>query len=979
MAQAFYLIDKNLSAQTLSSLVSSSSKTVSQPAQVVGDTTGADLPLTPDGALQPGVLYPSAASNSPVRYYLPRYVLNTTNGLYTTSLKYRGEHDDPHGPIAFLTVEVAAVPPEPSRDAVPSQLREIPHQAIARIAYQMPVQGGTPPPPPKPFAEFLGSWRNVDSNTGGMTRLDILPRDNQSVSFHGFGKCHPTDCDWGLTTAVRSGAALVGTYNFSFKTTTITVTRTGDQLKAVIFDHYAPGDGRADRNEQDVLSGGGEPVVPQQNAPTLWIEVGALAAGAPGVRTARLPINTKPDFDRLYEIMTDATFKGRLEVHCFATAGRRTWRQVVLSSVDMTQQSSALQKNVLFTDLVSKQSTSVVVPNGTGVNSRKITLAASPVSRLTKDESVKIANTPATELIQNPAGISPAALNNFHANLNVLAQVSPSFAASPAIAPHLTAAALSVAQAPQLARFNSQVLASSLTAKTVSFQPVATTVKPNVPIASATIANIALRQTVAQPLLDRAFARPLPEIIRNSDILVRVGQVPTKAAPVRAVIDGDGEPALMRIPVETVQTIDPFCFLVATNGYMFDTGGKTTDHSILIPMEVRDGSGQVVGVFYQDSAYNDRFYYQPQEFRLPRIDIPPYLPDMRILFVDLVTQEGDSGDATLSYKVHLAYRALPYIDPLLLDLAQQQAPNVQAQFNALSPVTTQLSLRVPEDETQGVLSDLPRPDVQVRFDQGIIDEIELSRTEFERIFTFFQSPSGIGIEGAVQTALLGNLNTSIPVRLSLKQNTGAVFGHTFLGPVGVATYRVRLKNRIESAVSINALYRVGLGGGAFAFPQASPGQVVPPGGELELDYKVDPATAPVADIPPAMSTSINADPVRLWPQLFVTQGYPSETFPVHLSMDAAFFGVVPPGGSDPLTGVRVEFEEGPTLTLTAVLLEADVRLSIPLLPRLLGDPQAKKYRYRVTNLLGADAHPGSTTDFVNGEGEAPLTILPAGA
>src|SRR5262249_8238369 len=152
-----------------------------------------------------------------------------------------------------------------------------------------------------------------------------------------------------------------------------------------------------------------------------------------------------------------------------------------------------------------------------------------------------------------------------------------------------------------------------------------------------------------------------------------------------------------------------------------------------------------LGRVYQDSGYEDQFYYQPEEFRIPRLDTPPYLPDLRVLFVDLVTQSDTAAadDATLAYKVRLAYRVVPYINPVLLDLTQQQMPNVKARFNALGPQSARLTLRVPEDETGGALADRPRPDVDVRFDHGIVDEIELSQTEFERVFfAFSKSPKG---------------------------------------------------------------------------------------------------------------------------------------------------------------------------------------------------------------------------------------------
>src|SRR4029434_8016988 len=92
------------------------------------------------------------------------------------------------------------------------------------------------------------------------------------------------------------------------------------------------------------------------SGPTLWIEIGALESIGDGIRRARLPISSKPDFDRLYQVLTDSKFKSTLELCIFATAGRRTWRQVVLGNVGFATQAAVLsQKQLLFTDALNKQ------------------------------------------------------------------------------------------------------------------------------------------------------------------------------------------------------------------------------------------------------------------------------------------------------------------------------------------------------------------------------------------------------------------------------------------------------------------------------------------------------------------------------------------------------------------------------------------------------------------------------------------------
>lgn len=94
---------------------------------------------------------------------------------------------------------------------------------------------------------FVGAWVNADSNTGGMTVLDIEKIDDFTATFHGYGACSPQDCDWGVINAGFTPPVLQGVYDFGFKTTRITVQRVGDQLQATVFDDYTEADGRTDR------------------------------------------------------------------------------------------------------------------------------------------------------------------------------------------------------------------------------------------------------------------------------------------------------------------------------------------------------------------------------------------------------------------------------------------------------------------------------------------------------------------------------------------------------------------------------------------------------------------------------------------------------------------------------------------------------------------------------------------------------------
>ncbi len=62
-------------------------------------------------------------------------------------------------------------------------------------------------------AQYSGTWLNDDSNTGNVTKLTISNAGN-SITVHGYGSCHPTDCDWGTRTGTYSGDPFVILFDF---------------------------------------------------------------------------------------------------------------------------------------------------------------------------------------------------------------------------------------------------------------------------------------------------------------------------------------------------------------------------------------------------------------------------------------------------------------------------------------------------------------------------------------------------------------------------------------------------------------------------------------------------------------------------------------------------------------------------------------------------------------------------------------------
>ena len=928
MGNDYYVVNEQLNAYSLTSLVAHGATPA--PAGGVLQSAGPPIPVSPDGTLQPGIVYPSS-TDPHVKFYLPTYQLNVVNGRYATSLKWRSVGDDPNGPLAFLTVELLGVAPS----APGFDLRPVEHTAVMRIGYQLPIQSPTPAPS-LATTPFAGLWTNVDTNTNGMTRLEITPIDASSATFHGYGKCQPSDCDWGLTTAHQEADALIGTYDFGFKKTQITVHRSGDQLDAQTVDTYAPNDGRVNRTTDYVLAGGA--TSPPATSTTLWLEAGALDPVSPNVRRCRLPVLTKPDFDRLYAIMTDSTYAGQLMVRCFATMARRTWRQILIRNPSVLSQKVAYsERNALVTQTVSQHPIEVARPEVTSVATQRIHLVDEKVS---PETTRPLFNSLLLRSVPSIRSQPPA----FHLDNQRLKDVLPLAPRHPIPLPIETGSPAEVAHPAPVAA----------------------------PVAAQ---NVHL-------LLRRAYARPLPEMLADSDMAVRSNGAVRQAIPIRVVLGQDGKPALISISVQSSQTISPFCFPVATNAYVFDIPGDvtpTTNH-ILIPYQVSDGTGRVVGSFYQDSAYPDQCYYEPQAFRLPRVDTAPYLPDLRLAFLDVVSEEAtSSGDtATVEARVQMSYRALPYLDPGVLDLMRAQAPSASARFIALVTESSKLSLRLPQDEAGGSLQTVAETGATVTFDQGIVDSVELSATELQQIIAFFQTN---GLDGDVEATLLGNTSANVPVILSLKETAGTVFDRTFKGQTADGLYRVSVRNRIESRVSIDSLYRVTIGPGIFALPQTTAGVQLDPGATVDLDYRVTPASAEVPDLIPALGVSVQANLAALLPQLMVNQGYRADTFPVTVQIESEFFTSVPPDGGPKLSAVEVDFDCGVSVTLDAQNLAKAIHLRMPLLPWLLNDRNAKQYQYRVTNTFGTSdsAHVSNPSDWQHGEGEGTLQITPAGA
>ena len=56
-------------------------------------------------------------------------------------------------------------------------------------------------------SRLVGEWENIDPNTGRTTKV-IVTIENNELAISAFGKCHPTDCEWGKVKAHEIAASI---------------------------------------------------------------------------------------------------------------------------------------------------------------------------------------------------------------------------------------------------------------------------------------------------------------------------------------------------------------------------------------------------------------------------------------------------------------------------------------------------------------------------------------------------------------------------------------------------------------------------------------------------------------------------------------------------------------------------------------------------------------------------------------------------
>jgi hypothetical protein len=103
---------------------------------------------------------------------------------------------------------------------------------------------------------FSGYWKNVDPNTSGVTALDIAAVGTD-VSVQAWGKCHPTDCDWGyaspsyaygpgvISDLISEAVAISSIWKTTFSETLMIIRPVGEvRLQADVYTRFTDTSGR---------------------------------------------------------------------------------------------------------------------------------------------------------------------------------------------------------------------------------------------------------------------------------------------------------------------------------------------------------------------------------------------------------------------------------------------------------------------------------------------------------------------------------------------------------------------------------------------------------------------------------------------------------------------------------------------------------------------------------------------------------------
>ncbi len=108
-------------------------------------------------------------------------------------------------------------------------------------------------------ADFIGVWVNKDVNTRGVTRVVVTSAGGNKLNIQVFGKCHPTDCEWGTKPLVTYGLNVQDTnhnyattiYNQGFANSLLTLGYAGNEILLQGYTQFLDSSGRQNYYSRD--------------------------------------------------------------------------------------------------------------------------------------------------------------------------------------------------------------------------------------------------------------------------------------------------------------------------------------------------------------------------------------------------------------------------------------------------------------------------------------------------------------------------------------------------------------------------------------------------------------------------------------------------------------------------------------------------------------------------------------------------------
>jgi hypothetical protein len=454
--------------------------------------------------------------------------------------------------------------------------------------------------------------------------------------------------------------------------------------------------------------------------------------------------------------------------------------------------------------------------------------------------------------------------------------------------------------------------------------------------------------------------------VAASDLRVKA----VTALPVQIALGTNGQPAILDTELDAEQSLS-FHFDPRANPDVFAVEGYEPKgpHLLLALLLNVNGSPRTV---YQDNMMQEVVYVAPSEFRLGRDADTPFLPGISFLPADFGTTGGNTNEAELLLQMVINYRLEPWIDPDLIEAARAELARhgLIARFTPILPREAKLSL-----DLDALGADQQRDKAVVDPDTGITDTISLDNDVFTRVWRERLAQPGAGIRGRVRYQLFDGSVAESPVVLSFWGTATDVLDIDFIGAAEQpGAYTVNVRNKIESPVTIERLPAAAVGSGAMATPVNPGGYLnrrLQPQEVVQINYQVTPPDTPVVSIVPLVYGTVEPNLTLLLRALMLSPGFKSLSFTVPVSAAEGVFGTTQ--GSEALTGLLVEFDDGSRAQLSAAAPAAQVTLVGRLVDQILGKADDQhRYLYRVTNLHTSGE--GARGNWREGQGVAPLQI-----